>query len=297
MTSFFLLITIACTDYEVHSLNQDQPMNWYDEASSRYRDNVFSTDTGMDSDTGFDDLEEVVVPEGLEDDSSGEPNAGGDEEMDTEDGSEREGYSGGGSTPGDSGEDDGGPSEDEDWGGSPSARGPGPGEVIFTELMIYPRFADDNVGEWFELRNVGTVWMDLAGYRLADRGVDDTEIVPVSDGSLLVAPGEMLIICASADYWSNGGVECDGTYHYWTFGGGFALSNTEDEVRLLTPSGGLVDEVRYSEGFASEGESIGLTPSVTSSLLNDDVDHWCDQLSLLPFGDSGTPGHQNDVCW
>ena len=292
MTSLFLLITLACTDYEVHSLNQDQPMNWYDEASARYRNDI--ADTGIDSDTGLDGLEEVVVPDGLDHESADEPDTDVGGERDSEEDSEREGYSGNGSGPGAS-DDDWGTYDDRD--GAPTARGPGPGEVIFTELMIYPRFADDSVGEWFELRNVGSVWMDLAGYRLADRGVDDTEIVPVSEGSLVVAPGEMLIICASADYWSNGGVECDGTYHYWTFGGGFALSNTEDEAQLLTPYGGLVDEVRYGDGFASEGDSLGLTSSVTSSMMNDDLDQWCEQRGLLPFGDSGTPGHQNDVCW
>ena len=290
MHSFFFLIAIACTDYEVHSLNQDHPVNWFDEASSRYRNDMESMDTGFDSDTGSDDFEAVVVPDGLEEDAPESPNHEGADDGETEEEYEREGFSGSRDT--DEDEWDG-----DEWGGSPSARGPGPGEVIFTELMVYPRFADDNVGEWFEVRNVGSVWMNLAGYRLSDRGVDDTEIVPRADGSLLVAPGEILIICASADYWLNGGVDCDGTYHYWTFGGGFALSNTEDEVQLLTPGGELVDEVRYGEGFASEGASMGLTSAVTSSLLNDDVDQWCEQRALMPFGDAGSPGHQNDVCW
>ena len=297
MPFIFLLILFACTDYEVHSLNQDSSTNWYDEASSRYRDYLISLDTGVSEDTGFLDSEEVFVPEGLEDDATEEssPNAGDGSASEEE--SDRDGRVEGG---GSSDESDGADWEVDDgdeWGSESTARGPGPGEVIFTELMIYPRFADDNVGEWFELRNVGSVWMNLAGYRLADRGVDDTEIAAVSEGSLLVSPGETLVICASADYWSNGGVECDGTYRYWTFGGGFALSNTEDEVQLLTPHGGLVDEVRYADGFAEEGASLGLTPSVSSSLLNDDLEHWCPQRALIPFGDSGTPGHQNDVCW
>ena len=291
MTSFFLIIAMACTDYEVHSLNHEHVVNWFDEASSRYRNDLASMDTGLHSDTGSYDFEEVVVPDDLEEDSSEAP---GTEERESEDDSAREGFSS--STPGDTNNDGWHEGESDERVGSPSARGPGPGEVIFTELMIYPRFADDNVGEWMEVRNVGPVWMDLAGYRLADRGVDDTEIVPVSDGSLLVAPGEVLVVCASTDYWSNGGVDCDGSYHYWTFGGGFALSNMEDEVQLLTPFGDLVDEVRYAEGFAMEGASMGLTSSVTSSLLNDDLHQWCAQRALMSFGDAGSPGHQNDVC-
>ena len=293
MPVFIFVIAMACTDYEVHSLNQDHPVNWFDEASSRYRNDLASMDTGLDIDADSDDFEAVVVPDGLEDDASEAPNNEGADDREMEDESAREGFSG----RRDSDEDEWDEGGIDDWVGSPSARGPGPGEVIFTELMVYPRFADDNVGEWFEVRNVGSVWMDLAGYRLSDRGVDDTEIEPTSDGSLLVAPGEILTVCASADYWSNGGVDCDGRYHYWTFGGGFALSNSEDEVQLLTPSGELVDEVRYGEGFATEGASMGLTASVTSSLLNDDLDQWCEQRALMAFGDAGSPGHQNDVCW
>jgi len=293
MTFLFIFLTTACTDYEVHSLNQDQPSNWYQDASDRYRDNLLATDTGFDEDTGIEDREEVVVPDDLDDGSSGESSPDDSEDVPPGTDPEEEGSDGAHGGADDEGVDE----EGDTWGGEPSARGPGPGEVIFTEMMIYPRSADDNVGEWVELRNVGAVWMDLAGYRLGDRGVDDTEISATSAGSLLVAPGETLVICASADYWENGGVDCDGTYRYWTFGGGFALSNTEDEAQLLTPSGGLVDEVRYSEGFSSEGDAIGLTSAVTSSLLNDDLDNWCEQLALMPFGDSGTPGHQNDVCW
>ena len=296
MTYLFLFLTTACTDYEVHSLRHEQPSNWFDEASDRYRDDGWGTDTGLDEDTGSSDERDATAPE----DAPNAPSEGnGSDDGASEEGGTEESGPGHASDPdtSDTETDSPGTGGEDSWGGSPSARGPGPGEVIFTELMVYPRVTDDSVGEWVELRNVGSVWMDLAGYRLADRGVDGTEIVPVSAGSLLVAPGEYLIICAAADYWDNGGVECDGTFHYWTLGGGFALSNTEDEAQLRTPDGLLIDEVRYAEGFASEGDSLGLDPAVISSITNDNEDLWCDQRSFLSFGDSGTPGAQNDVCW
>ena len=92
-------------------------------------------------------------------------------------------------------------------------------------------------------------------------------------------------------------MDCDGSYHYWTMGAGFAMSNTEDEVRLLTLDGEVVDEVRYTDGFASEGEALGLRSDVISSVANDDVGMWCEQRSFLAFGDAATPGVQNDNCW
>jgi hypothetical protein len=169
--------------------------------------------------------------------------------------------------------------------------------MVVTELMIHPESTDDAVGEWVEIRNVSGDWLSFAEHRLGDRGVDDVEVSPVSAGSLIVGPGEFLTICAEADYWDNGGVYCDGTFAYITFGGGFALSNTEDEVQVLGPSGMLIDEVRYGEGFSIEGEALGLKPELASALDNDRVDNWCGQTTFMSFGDAGTPGGQNDPCW
>jgi hypothetical protein len=295
---FLLLLATACTDYEVHTLKNSGRANWFDEASERYRGELDGLDTGWSDDTGIVDVGEAIVPEGSPDDDApadgSEDGSSGSDEYG--DGSSEDGdSSGSGSGSGGSGSS---PGYDSDGSSTPgTVRGPGPGEMIFTELMIFPRSTDDSVGEWVELRNVGTAWVDLAGHLLGDRGVDGTEIIPVSTGSLMVAPGEYLTICAAADYWDNGGVDCDGTFHYWTLGGGFAMSNTEDEVRLLTPDSSLVDEVRYTEGFASEGEAQGLRPDVLSSVINDDEGAWCDQRSFLSFGDAGTPGDQNDNCW
>jgi hypothetical protein len=169
--------------------------------------------------------------------------------------------------------------------------------LVITELMIHPRASDDAVGEWVELRNVSGDWLDLDEHRLADRGVDDVEIQPMSTGSLIVAPGDYVVICAESDYWENGGVYCDGTFNYWTLGGGFALSNTEDEVKLLGPYGSLIDEVRYSASFVVEGTAMGLKTEASSAAANDHASNWCEQDSYLPFGDAGTPSDQNDSCW
>ena len=299
---FPILLATACTDYEVHSLNSTARANWFDDASERYRAELDDLDTGWVEDTGFMGVGEAIVPEGSPDDPAPE----GENDRPTEDDPGSESPSDDADTPP---EDDGSDVGAGGDGGSThdpapdvplppgSARGPGPGEVIFTELMIYPRATDDSTGEWVEVRNVGSVWVDLVGYQLGDRGVDGTEVIPVSTGSLMVAPGEYLTLCASADFWDNGGVACDGTYHYRTLGDGFALSNTEDEARLLNADGGLIDEVRYGEGFASEGEALGLRNDVISPIANDDEDVWCEQRAVLSFGDAGTPGVPNDNCW
>ena len=169
--------------------------------------------------------------------------------------------------------------------------------MVITELLIDPVATDDAEGEWVEIRNTSDAWLDMTGSFLADRGVDGVTIEGVGEGPIRVAPGGFLTICAVADYWENGGVDCEATFHYWTLGDGFALSNTADEVQFISASGVLLDEVRYNEGFSVAGESMGLRIDRTNISANDVLTNWCEQISFLPFGDGGTPGEFNDSCW
>ena len=302
--ALLFIAAVGCTDYSVAPIPGPSASNWFDEASADMRDELGpegdNADTGWDVDTGFSEEDEpsVIDPEDESEDES---------EVDVEDGAGvEEGGSGDETDDSDGGdywEDDGSDTwsdDDGDYGGADgptSVRFPSVGEMVVTELMIHPEATDDAVGEWVEIRNVSGDWLSLAGHRLGDRGVDDVEISPVSAGSLIVGPGEFLSICAEDDYWDNGGVYCDGTFDYTTFGGGFALSNTEDEVQVLSSTGMLIDEVRYGEGFSIEGEALGLKPELASAFDNDRSDNWCGQTTFLPFGDAGTPGGQNDHCW
>ena len=174
---------------------------------------------------------------------------------------------------------------------------PGTGDMIINELMINPENVSDQQGEWVELWNTTSVHFDLLGYHFADDGVDDDEIEEVTYGSLIVEPEGFLLICVDDDYWSNGGIECDGVVHYTTFGGGFALSNSDDEVLLQTATGATIDRVVYHSGFAPLGASMGVSPANASESGNDNTDNWCDQWDFLPQGDNGNPDEENDWCW
>jgi hypothetical protein len=291
--ALLFIAAVGCTDYSVAPISDPSDSNWFDEASEEMRGEL-GPEEEDDVDTGFAEEDE---PSTVEDEPEDEPEDGVDrEEEDPDDGTD--------DSDDDYWDDDGSDSWDDDdegdYGGADgptSVRSPWVGEMVVTELMIHPESTDDAVGEWVEIRNVSGDWLSFADHRLGDRGVDDVEVSPVSAGSLIVGPGEFLIICAEEDYWDNGGVYCDGTFAYTTFGGGFALSNTEDEVQVLSPSGMLIDEVRYGEGFSIEGEALGLKPELACALDNDRIDNWCGQTTFLSFGDAGTPGGQNDPCW
>lgn len=290
------MLMIGCSEYEVHRLAPaEDEGNWFDNAqvdrpgsdepedeSDDDRDSDGDGDDPWRDDDSEDDSDDS---DDSEDDSSDDYWGDGDsDEDDTDDGSG--GGSGGSEGTGT------GPGES-----SSTARVPSIGEVIITELMIDPDAVADQQGEWVEIQNNTVHWLDLTGHRLADGGVDDMEIDPVSSDSLIVRPGGFLVICAEGDYFDNGGVECDGTIRWWTFGGGFAMSNVEDEVLLKGSDGWPLDRVRWVEGFVEVGGAMGLDPDEHSIARNDDLDLWCEQWSWLPFGDSGTPGETNDPCF
>jgi len=308
MPILIILLTAGCTDYEVSTIKRREASNWFDDQSEDLRSDIETgemdsgewpeSDTGEVSDSQDD---EASDDEEWSDDDWGDDHWGdGDEDSDDGDaGDDGDSSSGGSGSPGGSAgtDDDAAGSTVPSGSGALSARYPVVGDLVITELMIYPRATDDASGEWVELRNVTGDWLDVSGHRLADRGVDDVEITPVGEASLVIAPGSHLVLCAEANYWDNGGVDCNGTFRYWTLGGGFALANGEDEVQFRSPFGTVLDEVRYHAGFAVEGEAIGLKPTSTSVIANDSSSNWCAQDDFMAFGDAGTPGEQNNACW
>ena len=171
------------------------------------------------------------------------------------------------------------------------------GDVIVSEVMIDSDAVPDKLGEWVELYNTTDDWIDLGQYHLADQGVDNYEIQEVFQDSMVVAPQGFAVICAETDYWNNGGIDCQGSFFYQTFGSGFSLSNTEDEVILYSNSNLMIDRMTYVAGFAVTGESLGVSPPYATEAGNDYASNWCAQWGFLPQGDAGSPGEENDTCW
>lgn len=172
-----------------------------------------------------------------------------------------------------------------------------PGDLVINELMIDPVDVPDAQGEYVELRNNGGAWLEFVGLRLKDWGVDDAPVVPMEEGPILLGPGQFYVICVVDDYWDNGGVDCDATIEYSTWGDGFALSNSEDEVILTAANGVELDGVLYDGSLVEPGEAVGVDPEHSSVAGNNDLGEWCLQWDLLPFGGTGSPGESNDNCW
>jgi hypothetical protein len=289
-----LLLVMACSETGMTTFEQQEDLSWFEKTSREYQEGF--TPAASSADTGLADSENDPGSDWPE---AGDPNGCGDEIDDDnrDDRPEEE--------PEDP--DDGTSSDDADCGyppdepGAPStpatAASPAIGQAVITELMIHPQNTDDALGEWIEIFNASSAWLNFEGVMLADSGVDGVEIEASGYDTLIVAPGEYLVLCATDDYWDNGGVDCDGTFYYWTMGGGFALANLEDEVKIISATGWLIDEVRYTDGFSVEGAAMGLRSDSTTTAANDVRSNWCEQYTMMTFGDAGTPGQANDGCW
>ncbi len=189
------------------------------------------------------------------------------------------------------------PPQDSDDPCAGAPRPPEPGELAISELMIDPTAVSDSEGEWVELRNNSVCQLQLDGCFLADEGVDSYAFVATSGNSLTVAPGDYIVICANPLQAENGGIDCQGDYLYQSYGGGFALSNADDEVLLLSSGGQVIDRFAYGDGFATTGASMGVDPAACDASANDSWQSWCAQRSAISGGDEGTPGRENDSCW
>ncbi len=161
---------------------------------------------------------------------------------------------------------------------------PEPGNMVVNELMIDPSSVDDALGEWVEVLNTSSAYLDVNEAWIGDDDLDLVQLQPLRD--LVLGPGEAMVVCVSST--DNGGVACDATVPYDTFGDGFAMSNTRDEVVFYNRDLEMLDRVAWDDGFAPTGRSAALDPDAASVSGNDDAGAWCSQ--------SATPGSQNGDC-
>lgn len=175
--------------------------------------------------------------------------------------------------------------------GGGAARRPMAGEVIFTELMPNPDTIVDTAGEWIELKNLSKDTLELAGCHLKDMGTNGDDH-PINVSSLTMLPDAVIVMAKTKDPTQNGGIQGVA----YEFAGGFALTNTGDEV-LLECDGVLIDRVVYTSAWPfTKGAAMQLASSKLTATDNDVQTNWC--LATAPYtaGELGTPGTTGNQC-
>ncbi len=165
-----------------------------------------------------------------------------------------------------------------------------PGDIVITEIMQNPDAVYDSDGEWFEIYNNSDHDIDLNGWIIRDLDTDSHTI----SSSVIISPGQYLVLGRNADKATNGGV--DVVYQYSNFN----LANGADEIQLLLPDGETeIDRVQYDGGVNwpdPTGASMYFKGSPDED--NDIGSQWA--VSDLPWdgsaGDFGTPNYANTVA-
>jgi len=165
----------------------------------------------------------------------------------------------------------------------PGAGGSAAGPLVINEIMIKPDSITDSDGEWIEVANIGTTAVNLKDWIVKD---EDSDTHTIRD-SLVIPVGGFVVLAANANMALNDNVPVD--YEY----SGILLANGGDEILLVSPTGELVDVVRWGGAYdfpIEPGASIAL---IDPLLDNRRSKNW--KASTVYYGqwNMGTPGTEN----
>jgi hypothetical protein len=166
-----------------------------------------------------------------------------------------------------------------------------PHAIVITEMLLNPDSSSDLKGEWFEIFNSGTTAVDMTGWTLQDGSGSSLGVhyISATYGTIVIQPGQYLVLGQIKDTTVNGGVTLD-----YVYGTGFFMANDEDEIILKDDKGEVVDAVGYN---TSNGWSIPTGASLSLkdvALDNNDPKSWCVETGAWSgsAGDKGTPGQK-----
>ncbi|MCB0159703.1 MAG: lamin tail domain-containing protein, partial [Caldilineaceae bacterium] len=163
---------------------------------------------------------------------------------------------------------------------TPSPPAFAPGALLISEFMANPDAVGDSDGEWIELVNVSADAIPLHGWSLHDEGTNSFAIT----ATLVIAPGQYLVLVRNPDAGVNGGIIAAEGQRY----AGFDLANPGDEIILVAPDGTEIDRVVWG---VPDGAPVTAGASTERTSLAADAP-WTTATAPWPgsAGDFGSPG-------
>jgi hypothetical protein len=156
------------------------------------------------------------------------------------------------------------------------------GNVVLNEFMATPTESATHIeGEWIELYNVSSCYVNLSGWTITNDHGDEITI-----NTHLVAPEGYFVLGSSGNEYRNGGYQPDLVYS------GFEIHGY-DRLTLRNASGSVVDMIDYDGAWQMQsGHSCErLNPGWVSNTSGS----WAPAVSSFGDGDYGTPGELNSV--
>ena len=155
-------------------------------------------------------------------------------------------------------------------------------DLIITEVMQNPSTISDTDGEWFEIYNSGPSIVDLENYVISDNDSDSHTIT----GSLIVNPGQYLVLARNGNNLTNGGLNADYVY------ASFLLANGADEIVIRDDMNNELDRVEWDGGPNwpdPNGASMTFV-GATESVDNNVGSNWAAATVSYETNNMGTPG-------
>lgn len=177
------------------------------------------------------------------------------------------------------------------------ARKPAAGNLVVTEIMTNGSEVCSEKKDWFEVLNLTTDYLLLAGCTLSD----DNETVTTLAGSIAVEPGGYLVMVQNS-----AGCQFDAP-NFVCYGGSPNLNTGDDSIQLVC-DGSEVFNVNYGSADEIPEPAAGDTGNRVASQLGmkagvdvtpasaGAVGNWCLAKQATACGDLGTPGTANGEC-
>jgi hypothetical protein len=154
--------------------------------------------------------------------------------------------------------------------------------IVINEFMAIPLASvTETEGEWIELYNRSSDWVNLSGWR-----VENQSGATIALSTFLIQPGGYFVLGACADPMRNGGYSPD--YVYVAF-----RINSTGELRVYDAEGDLCEDIVYSTSWpVLSGRSCErINPGWVGSLAST----WATAQDIYGDGDLGSPGLENSV--
>jgi hypothetical protein len=173
---------------------------------------------------------------------------------------------------------------------------PSSDNMMITEIMVASQSGSGDLGEWFEVRNLGSCPIDLSGLVIESPTAGGTPVTHTVSGGLLTAGGYFLF-AQSGDPAENHGLSPD--YAYGSGTSGVVFNNGGDEL-ILSLGGTEIDRVAWGSTDYTPGAARQLTRGFSGDNFGLNGSGWCDATELYSEagGSSfrGTPGARNTLC-
>lgn len=163
------------------------------------------------------------------------------------------------------------------------------GDLAIVEILISSRPGSGDEGEWVEIKNTRSCWLDVQGIAIeSPRGAAAPNVVTVTE-AIELAPGESLIVAGSADPAKNGGLP--GKVVAWNASD--VLKNDGDTIRVKLGAT-IIDELTYPAFSNLEPGRTLAFPDDCAMIHHKTWERWSLTFHEWSAGKRGTPNATND---